>query len=181
MDDRADHRDDALIWNIVPLTEAELPLLHEWLNRRHVLEWWHGESSLEEVRATYLPHLDGGAVRPYIAWLGSNPVGYIQSYVAVESEDGWWVGYSDPGVLGIDQFIADPDRLNQGLGSTLVSEFAAILFQDPNVTRLIADPRPDNSRAIRCYEKAGFRTEGVVNTPDGPALLMTLDRAPTSS
>jgi RimJ/RimL family protein N-acetyltransferase len=35
---------------------------------------------------------------------------------------------------------------------------------------------PANSRAIRCYEKAGFKKAGVVHTPDGPALLMTIER-----
>jgi hypothetical protein len=42
-----------------PLTESDLPLLHSWLNRPHVLEWWTGETSVEEVRAKYLPSLTG--------------------------------------------------------------------------------------------------------------------------
>ncbi len=159
-----------------PLTESDLPLLHSWLNRPHVLEWWNGASSLEDVRAKYLPRIGSGKVRPYLAYLDSEPIGYIQSYVAIETEDGWWTGQSDPGVLGIDQFIADPRLLGQGLGTAMASQFAAWLLKDPRVGRLQVDPRPDNARAVRCYEKAGFRRQGVVATPDGPALLMTLDR-----
>ena len=34
------------------------------------------------------------------------------------------------------------------------------------------DPAPSNGRAIRAYEKAGFRHVAVIVTPDGPALLM---------
>ncbi len=34
------------------------------------------------------------------------------------------------------------------------------------------DPRPDNPRAIRAYEKAGFVPQHEIVTPDGPALLM---------
>ena len=34
------------------------------------------------------------------------------------------------------------------------------------------DPDRANSRAIRAYEKAGFRSERMVDTPDGLALLM---------
>ena len=33
-------------------------------------------------------------------------------------------------------------------------------------------PHPANIRAIRAYEKAGFEKAGMVDTPDGPALLM---------
>jgi hypothetical protein len=39
------------------------------------------------------------------------------------------------------------------------------------------DPDPANPRAIRCYDKAGLERMGVVNTPDGPALLMVCTRA----
>jgi RimJ/RimL family protein N-acetyltransferase len=159
------------------LAESDLPLLHSWLNRPHVLDWWSGESSLEEVRAKYLPRIGSGTVRCYLAYLASKPVGFIQSYVAVETEDGWWVGSADPSVLGIDQFIADADRLGRGLGTAMASQFASFLFRDSTVSRIQVDPRPDNSRAIRCYEKAGFHSTGLVTTPDGPALLMILDRS----
>jgi len=36
----------------------------------------------------------------------------------------------------------------------------------------VTDPDPDNPRAIRAYEKAGFVRERLVDTPDGVALLM---------
>jgi len=37
---------------------------------------------------------------------------------------------------------------------------------------MITDPDPDNTRAIRAYEKAGFRRDRLADTPDGPVLLM---------
>jgi RimJ/RimL family protein N-acetyltransferase len=44
------------------------------------------------------------------------------------------------------------------------------------VTRIQVDPKPDNPRAIRCYEKAGFRAVREIDTPDGRALLMYCNR-----
>ena len=38
-------------------------------------------------------------------------------------------------------------------------------------SRIVTDPA--NTRAIRAYEKAGFEKVRMVDTPDGPALLMT--------
>ena len=58
----------------------------------------------------------------------------------------------------------------------MIAAFVARLFEDPAVTKIQIDPDPENARAIRCYEKVGFRRVGVVDTPDGPALLMTLAR-----
>jgi hypothetical protein len=35
---------------------------------------------------------------------------------------------------------------------------------------------PTNLKAIRCYEKVGFSKVGIVDTSDGPALLMFIER-----
>ena len=77
---------------------------------------------------------------------------------------------------GIDQFLADPDALGQGLGTAMIRAFLSELFRDPGVTRVQTDPDPANARAIRSYEKAGFRAARLVTTPDGPALLMYVER-----
>lgn len=152
-------------------------MLAEWLNRRHVAEWWADCQTLAEVREQYLPILtDGSTVLSYFAYLESLPIGYIQSYVAADAGDGWWPDEHDPGVRGIDQFLADADSLGRGLGTQMVREFVQFLFEDPTVTRIQADPAPSNLRAIRCYEKAGFRRAGVVSTPDGAAMLMVIER-----
>jgi RimJ/RimL family protein N-acetyltransferase len=54
----------------------------------------------------------------------------------------------------------------------MIRAFLEQLFQDPAVTRVQTDASPANRRAIRCYEKAGFKAIGQVSTPDGPALLI---------
>ena len=151
--------------------------LLDWLKRPHVAELWDACSSLDELRAKYLPKLmdDSDAV-PYFAYLDGVAIGYIQAYVAARAGDGWWRDEHDPGVHGVDQFLAEGDRLGQGLGTKMVREFVEFLFRDPSVTRIQADPAPRNGRAIRCYEKAGFRRVGEITTPDGPAMLMVIDR-----
>lgn len=161
-----------------PLTEADLPLLHDWLNRPHLQEWWRrGEISLEQVRDRYLPRIAGrDAARPYLAYLDGEPIGYIQYYLAAEGSGDWWPDEPGPGVLGIDQFLADGERLGQGLGTAMIGQFVDCLMRDPTVTEIRVDPRPDNRRAIRCYEKVGFRRVGPITTPDGPAIMMVLAR-----
>jgi thiamine-phosphate pyrophosphorylase len=37
----------------VPLTPADIPLLHAWLARPHVAEWWGSPSSLEELEREF--------------------------------------------------------------------------------------------------------------------------------
>jgi AacA4 family aminoglycoside N(6')-acetyltransferase len=157
-----------------PMGESDLPLLHRWLNEPHVVEWWGGERpTLEQVRRHYLPRvLARENVRPYIATLDGEPFAYAQSYGAVDAGDGWWEDETDPGVRGIDQFIGCPELLGLGLGTTLVRALVDLRFSDPAVTRIQTDPAPSNHRAIRCYEKAGFRRVKTIVTPDGPAVYM---------
>ncbi len=136
-----------------------------------------GAKTVDEVRSEYLPQLaDGSTTIPYFAYLEDIPIGYIQSYVAAATGDGWWPDEHDPGTRGIDQFLADRERLGQGLGTRMVRDFVQFLFEDPAVTRIQADPSPTNMAAIRCYEKSGFRRVGPIITPDGPALLMVIER-----
>jgi aminoglycoside 6'-N-acetyltransferase-1b/aminoglycoside 6'-N-acetyltransferase-2 len=159
----------------------DIPMLHEWLNRPHIVAWWGGEKarpSLEQTFAKYLPRVTGdGRVTPYIALLGQTPIGYAQSYIALGCGGGWWEDETDPGVRGIDVSLADPTLLGKGLGTRLVSALVDLLFEDPEVTKIQADPDPTNGRAIRCYEKAGFRRVTTIVTPDGPALYLIRTRS----
>jgi RimJ/RimL family protein N-acetyltransferase len=68
------------------------------------------------------------------------------------------------------------EKLNGGLGTQMIRAFVSMLFEDPAVTRIQVDPEPHNARAIRCYAKVGFRAARDAVTPDGPALLMYLDK-----
>lgn len=162
------------------MTEHDLPMLHVWLNRPHIVEWWGGEGerpSLDDVYEHYLPRvLEEEAVTPYIAMLGEEPIGYAQSYIAIGSGGGWWPDETDPGVRGIDQSLANPAQLGKGLGTQLVQALVELLFSDPAVTKIQTDPAPNNHRAIRCYEKAGFVQEKVFTTPDGLAVYMVQTR-----
>lgn len=168
---------DALALAFRPLTRGDLPMLHGWLARPHVARWWHDSPTLAELEDDWFSAAAlASSTRAYIALLGDEPLGFIQSYVALGSGDGWWEDETDPGTRGIDQFLADASRLGRGLGSAMVDAFARRLFADPAVTKIQTDPAPDNARAIRCYRRAGFVDRGVVMTPDGAALLLVRER-----
>ncbi len=157
---------------------TDIPLFLEWSSRPHVSEWWGDPPPLPEIETWCGPAAGDGPEVRYLALLnGAEPVGFIQTYSAVEGHgDGWWLEEHDPGVRGIDLFLANVEQLDRGLGTAMIRAFVARLFGDPSVTRIQCDPAPLNHRAIRCYEKAGFRAVGEVMTPDGPALLMYCDR-----
>jgi len=140
------------------VTQPDLSMLFEWHQRPHLLEWWDHYTSIEKLRADIFDW----DVHPFLAYVDDKPVGYIQWYLTEK-----------PGVVGIDQFLADPSHLNRGFGTALITQFVESLFADPEIKAVIVDPVPDNARAIRCYEKAGFRSIGI---RDG-AHFMRIDRS----
>ena len=62
--------------------------------------------------------------------------------------------------------------VGQGHGSAFVRQHCARLF-DAGAPAVGTDPRPDNARAIRAYEKAGFVIASApMDTRWGRAVLM---------
>lgn len=159
------------------LRPTDIELLHSWLCRPHVSEWWGTALSLGEVDAGYLPLIDPeSTTRGYIALLEGQPIGYVQSYVVLGSGAGWWEQETDPGARGIDQFLAYAEHLGRGLGSGMICAFLNALFQDPSITKVQTDPSPRNVRAIRAYIRAGFQLQEEVDTPEGTAMVMVCYR-----
>ena len=83
---------------------------------------------------------------------------------------------------GIDIFLTAA-RHGQGIGSEAISVLARYLFDVRDHHRLTIDPAVANARAIRTYERLGFRPVGVMRQcergPDGTwhdGLLMDLLR-----
>jgi aminoglycoside 6'-N-acetyltransferase len=157
----------APLYRFRPMTAADLPLLREWLAMPHVVEWW---GDADEQFDLMREDLESLAMDQFIIAVDDRPFAYLQCYDPTAwPENG--LGSHPFGTRGIDQFIGDPNMIGHGHGSAFIRQFTDGLLT-AGTPRVLTDPDPANARAIRAYEKAGFRTEGVVDTPDGLALLM---------
>jgi aminoglycoside 6'-N-acetyltransferase len=81
---------------------------------------------------------------------------------------------------GIDLFVA-PDRMGAGIGPEAIRTLARFLIHERGHHRITIDPAAANERAIRAYERVGFRRVGLMRAyqrfPDGTwqdGLLMEL-------
>ena len=148
------------------MTAADLPLIKRWLEMPHVMEWW-GEP--DEQFGLVSGDMAVPAMDQYIVATGDRPFGYIQCYRMTEWNTGF--GPQPDGARGIDQMIGEPDMIARGHGTAFIRAFSEELLAT-GVPRVVTDPDPTNARAIRCYEKAGFARDRLVDTPDGMALLM---------
>ena len=60
-------------------------------------------------------------------------------------------------IYGVDQFIGEPEFWGKGIGTDFMKLVLSYLFNDKSANAVILDPHADNKRAIRCYEKVGFK------------------------
>jgi len=149
-----------------PMTAADLPLIRRWLALPHVKQWW-GDPA--EQYALVSGDLEEPAMDQFIVSESGGDFGYLQCYELTAWNAGF--GTHPEGTRGIDLFIGEPDMIERGHGSALIRRFVGDRLKS-GAPRIVTDPDPLNTRAIRAYQKAGFEKAGMIDTPDGPALLM---------
>src|SRR5665213_1044132 len=152
-----------------PMSADDLPLIQRWLETPEVVRWW---GSADEQYALVRGDLDHPDMEQFIVAHGGQPFAYMQCYPLSTWNQGF--GLQPAATRGVDQFIGEPAMIGCGHGSGFIRLFVDRLLAS-GTPRVVTDPDPGNGRAVRAYEKAGFQSERVVDTSDGPALLMTRD------
>ena len=160
-------RGERLLLRAVRLEDTDR--LEEILREPEVSRWWGGYD-VDAKRVVEEIFEDRDAVS-YAIEANGELVGLIQ----YEEEN-----TPDYRHAGIDIFIATAAQ-GQGLGSEALHLLARYLIDERGHHRLTIDPAAANTRAIRAYERIGFRPVGVMREyergPDGSwhdGLLMDL-------
>jgi RimJ/RimL family protein N-acetyltransferase len=143
-----------------PMMTDHLPMMRTWLEQTHVREWW-GDPETEIADITRM--IEGrDATRPFIFHVDGTPTGYIQFwFIGPHQTDEWtkenpWLMALPSDAVGVDLSIGEADKLSQGIGSAVLHAFVGKL-RDEGHRNITIDPDPRNARAVRAYEKAGFR------------------------
>ena len=151
-------------------TLADMPMLRRWLNTPEVVRWW---GDPVEQEALLWDDLGNALMTMRIVSFEDRPFAYAQDY------DVWsWPQpqFADlpPGARAIDAFIGEPDMIGRGHGSAFLRELALRLVAE-GAPVVAIDPDAGNLRARRAYARAGFVGDAVVQTPDGPAVVMRFE------
>ena len=140
---------DGALVRLRPVVESDRAALIGVLSDPTVVEWWDPrgpENSADELIA---------GEPGWLVWAIEADGGFAGSIQATEEND------PDYRHAGIDIFMAAPFQ-GRGLGADAVRTVATWLFDVRGHHRLTIDPAAANARAIRTYEKVGFRPVGVM-------------------
>jgi aminoglycoside 6'-N-acetyltransferase len=140
-----------------PLRVEDAPALARLAADPDVARWWPDLDEAELVEKA-----EGEPNEAFFVILHEGePIGLIQCH---EEPD------PDYRHAGIDIFLGAPYH-GSGLGTDALRTLARHLIDDRGHHRLTIDPVAHNTRAIRAYEKVGFRPVGIMRRyqrePDG--------------
>lgn len=143
-----------------PFTESDIDRLIGWIPTAEFLLQWGG--------AGYTFPLDRKQVLFYLAKSMQTPPDRL-IYKAVNENGGEVVGHGE--ILAIDThhrsatlgriLVGSPQARDHGVGQQLVRGLVRICFEELKLHRVALRVYDFNLGAIRCYEKAGFKREGL--------------------
>jgi aminoglycoside 6'-N-acetyltransferase len=139
----------------------DFDVLEKWLNDEQVQEYYEGKSvsfTREQIINKFGPRVLGeDYVTPCIIEYNGSSIGYIQYYRSSKQEQEDYSIDIIKDVYGIDLFIGETLYWNKGIGTTALKLVLRYLFMEIKADLVCVDPYTWNLRAIRCYEKCGFK------------------------
>lgn len=133
-------------------TANDCALLRRWDDEPHIIacdpnDDWHWETELGRI-------VDWR--EQYIAMLADQPIGYLEIIDPDIEPEHYW-GDCGPNLKAIDIWIGEPDCLNQGYGTQMMTLAIEQCFIDPKTEAILIDPLISNVDAIRFYQRLGFQ------------------------
>lgn len=131
---------------------SDLETLKFWDTQKHVIDSdpnddWNWEEELNKYPDWR---------KQYVAEIEKKPIGFIQIIDPYHEETHYW-GTVPKNLRAIDIWIGEEKDLGRGFGEQMMKLAIEDCFKESNVTAILIDPLSSNTRAIKFYEKLGFR------------------------
>ena len=151
-------------------------LLHAWVTHPRSERWGMGDSSVDDVYATYAAV---GVDPHHEAWLGrvdGTPSFLAETYDPESRELGrrydWRLGD-----IGMRLLVAPTDRPRSGFTTAVFRTVMDLCLDDPRRERVVVVPDARHTEVQTLLTSAGFRSIGHLRLPDRVAALSLCSRA----
>jgi len=135
------------------IERVDIPMFVRWFNDPDVLQFlsmYLPMSEAAEEQWFERQISDSGAHVLVIETLEGKPIGNLGFSEIDHKNRQAWFGIS----------ICESDYRDRGLGTDAVRTLLCFAFEEMNLNRVALRVLDFNTRAIRCYEKVGFKHEG---------------------
>ncbi|AXK18769.1 GNAT family N-acetyltransferase [Bacillus sp. COPE52] len=141
-------------WHERLLQIDDLSIILEWYNNKELHNIADVKSfkryTIEELRQYWTEKLSRSYASYHVIVVEDEVIGRV-GLKKKKCEDAYVMEYSI--LIGVSNLYS------KGLGTEITKYFISKSFLDPDIEAVVLQVREDNKRAIRCYEKAGFKKE----------------------
>jgi len=140
-----------------PMTVDEIPIFYQWATQSDATPFWYGnlygdhvptyEKFTRDWKRYYFDGSEPEKGRCFIILVGDRAIGQV-NYNDINRENN---------SVGLDIIIAEDVDTGKGYGTDALKTLVKYLFQNMNIQLCEIGAITRNPRAIRAYEKAGFK------------------------
>ncbi len=157
-----------------PATRDDWAMIRQWLARPDIQDWW-GPLSATEAEVNIA--LSSGHALCRIIEIAGQPVGYAHAVDATLWGESLPEDLS-PGTWDLDLFVAAEEHRGKGVGQAALKLLKDEVFQTTLAVAVCVFASVRNERAVRAYERAGFRWKRIWADPldGGHSWFMVAER-----
>lgn len=155
---------------------GDLDVIYGWVTQPRARFWGMTTYTRDEVGEVYAYLAGLTTHHAYLVHRAGSPVAIFQTYDPAHDA----VGETYPvleGDIGVHLFVAPTDRPEPGFTGRLTSYLLGVVFADPTVQRIVAEPDIANAASLARAERMGLQRGAVVELPDKTAQLAFVTRA----
>ena len=156
-----------------PAQRRDADLIRSWLATPDIQEWW---GPLSSTAAEVTIALSSDHAICHIIECDGVAVGYCHAIDAML----WGEQLPEdlvPGTWDLDIFVASEKHRGIGIGQIALAALKHEVFSTTLAVAVCVFPSIRNERAVRAYEKAGFKWQRIWNDPyAGPSWFIVADR-----
>ncbi len=136
------------------LQDNDIPLLKEWLNKEHVLQWYGDiDEWLDEICGRFEAF---SFIKHFIALCDDKPIGFCQYYTCINAGEDWYGDTPLEGCYSIDYLIGEESYLGKGYGKAIIDLLVKEIFSLEDAQRIIVMPEEENAASCKSLLANGF-------------------------
>lgn len=163
-------------------SDYDFKLLYNWCKNEYIYKWFEQrELSFDEIVAKYQKKLNSKKQDLFIIKYDNHEIGFLQIY-KFENDIDLKCIKKNQNIYEFDLFIGEEKYLDKGIGTKIVSVVNNMIYSKYNADAIILRPFERNIRAIRCYEKCGYkivdqyRGLDTINNPEIFLILLNIKK-----
>lgn len=154
--------------------DLDAELVHHWMNKPHVAEFWAMAWPVDWIRDYLQRHYEDPHRTAYLGFVDDEPVGYMEVYDPAHDVLGSYAEIQD-GDVGAHVLIGDEDQLGR-ISIAMGMACTRFLFRRPEHRRIIGEPDVRNHNFLSLLAFLGYRKQGEIDLPDKRAAFMVCAR-----